>query len=87
MARQRKTKTERLMNVIEKRKELEKLEEQLKVEAKLELADLILNFWDHENNQIKDEGRSKIANQIQILKKLIQLTAVPDFFTSKNGRF
>jgi hypothetical protein len=59
------------MNVIEKRKELEKLEEQLKVEAKLELADLILNFWDHENNQIKDEGRGKIANQIKILGKLL----------------
>jgi len=72
MARQkRKTKTERLASVVETRQELERLEEQLRVEAKLEFADLVLNFWDHENNQIKDEGRSKIANQIQILKKLI----------------
>jgi len=71
MARQRKTKTERLASVIAKRKELEQLEEQLKIEAKLEFADLVLEFWDVENNQIKDEGRSKIANQIQILKKLI----------------
>ena len=71
MARQKKTKTERLASVIAKRKELEQLEEQLKIEAKLEFADLVLNFWDHENNQIKEEGRGKIANQIKILGKLL----------------